>query len=286
MTTTRVYDIQSNGLGQQSIALYLMSSVGVLPRLDYSIFADPGREKKETYEYLKWLKDWQRKNKGVPLICTGKKTLYSDLIKGTNSTSDRVASIPAFTKNPDGSVGQLRRQCTYEYKILEFNRAIRKLLKIPTENFPATRIYMGITIEELDRMEIPEIRKFINVYPFVGYDIDRAGKFQQNQYLEKQYSRADCVKWLVDNGFPVPPKSSCTFCPFFKDSDWLNLKTNEPKEWKAVVKLDYAIRNSSKKGVESPIFLHRSCKPLDKVDFKENQQILFDSDCKGSYCNV
>jgi hypothetical protein len=278
--------IQSNGLGQQSVALYIMSSVGILPRLDYSIFVDPKREKKETYDYYKWLIDWSKKNKGVPLIKVGEKSIYKDLIKGTNSSGSRFSSIPAFTLNNDGTVGQLRRQCTGEYKIQQFNKHVRKLYNKPTGRFPKTEIWMGITIEEADRMEIPQIADFINVYPFIVYHSSKKGLSQEN-YLEKRYSRGDCTKWLSDNGFPIPPKSSCSFCPFMKDADWLQLKREDPKEFKAIVKLDYAIRDSSQKGVQNPIYLHRSCQPLDKVELKENQmQIGFERDCKGSFCDV
>ena len=51
--------IQSNGMGTQSFAMYLMSSMGVLPRFDYSIFVDTGLEKPRTYQMLSWLQGWR-----------------------------------------------------------------------------------------------------------------------------------------------------------------------------------------------------------------------------------
>lgn len=42
--------IISLGLGVQSTALYYMSSMGELPRCNYAIFVDTGKEKKKTIE--------------------------------------------------------------------------------------------------------------------------------------------------------------------------------------------------------------------------------------------
>jgi hypothetical protein len=38
-------NVLSLGMGVQSTAIYLMSSLGELPRLDFAVFADTGREK-------------------------------------------------------------------------------------------------------------------------------------------------------------------------------------------------------------------------------------------------
>jgi len=65
--------IISLGLGLQSTMIYLASSIGEMERADFAIFADPGAEKAETYRYLEWLKDWARKNNGIPLIPSKRK---------------------------------------------------------------------------------------------------------------------------------------------------------------------------------------------------------------------
>lgn len=279
--------IQSNGIGQQSMALYFMSCLGLIPRFDYSIFADPGREKRESYEYLRYVINWSKQNDGIPIIWAGKKSLYRDLIRGTNSTEHRFVSIPAYTKNPDGSTGILQRQCTEEYKIAEFNKTIRMLLKLGNRNFPAAKIYNAITIEELDRVAAPDVSKFINVYPFCNLEIQKGKtKFLSYDVVfgKKLMTRSDCVNWLRTNGFEVPPKSACTFCPYQSDRQWLDLKNNHPKEWNAIVRLDGKIRNASRAGVNNPIFLHRSLKPLGKVDLRDNQTQIF-KECAGN-CDV
>lgn len=273
--------IQSNGIGQQSWALYFQSCLGLIPRFDYSIFADPGKEDRRSYEYLEYAMDWAKKNNGIPIVKVGDRNLYTDLMAGTNSTGNRFASIPAFTKNPDGSTGLLRRQCTGEYKIAEFNKALRRILDLGNRNFPAVEIYNAITIEEVERVTTPDIAKFINVYPFCNVSFSKTGR-SLLKYVTA--TRSDCVQWLKANGFRIPVKSSCTFCPYQSDAQWLDKKQNDPAEWADIVNLDRAIRNSTAKGVREPIYLHRTLKPIDEVYLKEDQTKMF-GDCSDN-CDV
>ena len=56
----------SLGMGVQSTALYLMSSMGYkVPRADVAIFSDPQAEHYKTYDMLKWLLQWQKDNDGI-----------------------------------------------------------------------------------------------------------------------------------------------------------------------------------------------------------------------------
>ena len=114
--------IISLGLGIQSTAMYLMSSLNHIERADYAIFADPGAELPDTYNLWDYLVDWAKYNDGIPLI-KKRKSLYDDIIKGQNSSGNRWASIPAFTE----SQGMVRRQCTAEYKINTVVQEVRRL---------------------------------------------------------------------------------------------------------------------------------------------------------------
>lgn len=272
--------IQSNGMGMQSAAMYLMSCLGELPRFDYSIFADPGAEKDKTYEYLDWLKDWAKKNNGIELIHDISKNLYTDLLKQENSTGQRVASIPAYTLL-GGEVGQVRRQCTNEYKIEVINRKVMELqgLKKGQSFKLGTEIWLGISQDEIHRIFIPERKNQINVYPFCNYCRDRNSGWFGNF---KPMTRGQIIQWLKKNNFPVPPKSSCVFCPFQHDRNWMKLNKNEMQK---AANIDRAIRNTSSKGnLDGKMYLHKSCKPIDKIQFDKNQtEIKYD--CYG-YCDV
>jgi hypothetical protein len=278
------YKVISLGLGQQSTTLYLMSSTGAIERADVAIFSDPGSEGTKTYKHLRWLKQWAKENNGIPIICTGKKSLYRDIISGLGRYGRRFASIPAFTRDWKGKIGMLKRQCTQEYKTNEVNKTIRKLYGLRGhKRTPSTEIWLAITQEEMERMRFPSHNWMSFVYPFLNV-VSTKFSFERIQYTGIM-RRADCLKWLTENNFPIPPKSACTFCPFQGDQRWLELKKEDPKEWERVVKLDELIRNSTKKGVHQPIYLHRSCKPLSEAELHENQLDLFISECSGG-CGI
>lgn len=267
-------NIISLGLGVQSSALYFMSSMGELPRADFAIVADPGREKTATYQYLKYLQSWQIKNQGIPIIIRSEKNLYRDLLEGMNSPGQRFASIPAFTHNDDGSQGMLRRQCTSEYKIQVVDNAIRSLYGLSSgQQRPVTKVWKGITLDELDRMSQPDKKTAwkVYVYPFTGFEFDR--KEWRKIEWAKQMSRSDVIGWYYSKGLRLPVKSSCVFCPYQSDASWGRMKRESPEDFSDAVKVDYAIRNSTMKGVHNPCYLHRSLQPLDEVVFDEQNDL-------------
>lgn len=274
--------IIAEGLGVQTVTLYLLSSLGIIPRADYAIFADPGAEKDETYRYLEYLDKWRQDNNGIPLIHSiMRSTIKKDLLSGTNSTGQRFASIPAFTSNPDGTKGMLRRQCTFEYKISVVDKEIRKLYGLKKyERLKKTEIWMGITLDEIERAKSginPKEKWKLKIYPFLNIG---------GEFFDKAWTRSDCRQWLIENNFPIPPKSACVFCPFQGDNQWVELKTSSPTDFDEAVYIDKAIRDSSKKGAANPIYLHGSCKPLDQVDFNEGQGNLFINGCEEGYCGL
>lgn len=98
--------------------------------------------------------------------------------------------------------------------------------------------------------------------------------------LEHNISRMECLDWMKDQGYPLPPKSACIGCPYHNDKMWLDMKRNDPVSWADAVTFDRIIRRIP--GVNSMCFLHRSCKPLDEVEFNENEQLdLFTNECEG-----
>lgn len=256
----------SLGLGLQSTAMYLMSSTGFIERADCAIFADPGAESVETYKYLDWLLKWAEENNGIPIYVDRSKNILSDLLNSTNSTGQRFASIPLFTIGNDGKVGMLRRQCTFEYKINIVNKVIRKIYGLrPRQLYPITEVWTGITVDEADRMKPSQFTWCLKTYPLIDLN----------------YDRHECIVWLLSNGYPVPPKSSCVFCPFQSQDRWRRAKETQSSDWTTAVSVDRAVRNSTKKGIKQPAFLHRSCKPIEEVNFGHEQYDLFANECEG-----
>jgi len=276
--------ILSLGLGVQSTAIYYMSSMGILPRLDYAIFADPGREKAKTYQYLNYLLNWQKENNGVPIIVKADKNLYTDLLNKQNSTGNRFSSIPAFTASGE-TTGMLNRQCTGEYKIAVVDNAIRELYGLPKKaRRPATEVYKGITSDEMERMSMPREAWKILVYPFCGYKTTTTTATRVLNFDELRMNRQMVISWYIENALPIPPKSSCVFCPYQSEQAWADMKLNDPEDFEAACLVDDAIRDSSKQGVNAPVYLHESLQPLRSVKFDLTQPDLFKGECTGEEC--
>lgn len=247
--------IISLGVGIQSTALYYQSSLGELERCDHAIFADTGGEKTRTLKYWNYLLNWQGENNGIPLYKANYLNLKNDLLNNVNSSRNRFASIPAFTLS-NGNVGMLMRQCTGEYKIGQVNKKIKEILCLSKNaRYPTIEVWQGITLDEAERMRVPYNKWQINVYPFCGYKVYFDGRCEKID--TKIQSRNDVLNWYKEKGLPVPEKSSCIFCPFQADYNWIRLKQTEPQDFAEAVKVDNAIRNSSKKGIKKPYILAR-----------------------------
>jgi len=257
--------IISLGLGIQSTAMYLMSSLGQIDRADYAIFADPGAELPDTYELWNYLNIWQERNNGIPLI-KKRKSLYADIIKGENSTGQKFVSIPAFGEKH----GMIRRQCTREYKIDVVVKAVRELHGLKKyQRMKPTEMWLGISLDEIQRMKESLLPNITYHYPLI----------------ENRFTRSYCQTFLKENGFNNVQKSACVFCPYHNNSQWRYIKQNYPKEWKKIIRVDDAIRDSSVKGKDhQKIFLHRSLKPINDVYLQEDQEDLFM--CEEGYCGI
>ena len=107
----------------QSTALYLMALDGKF-RIDLAIFADTQDEPAAVYQHLHWL----RSLAGPPIWVRTAGKLGDDLVAGIDGRGNRFVSIPAFTRNEQGKVGMVRKQCTKTYKIEVCERAIRREL--------------------------------------------------------------------------------------------------------------------------------------------------------------
>lgn len=238
-----------------------MSSTGFIDRVDHAIFADPGMENPKTYVYLEKMMEWQKANNGIPIHWDKSKNLYKDLLSSAYSTGQRFASIPAYA----GTTGLLRRQCTKEYKIEVVIKKVRELHGLkPRQWMKPTDMWIGISTDEASRSRDSRFYNIVNKYPL----------------LDMMYSRSDCVKWLTENGFEVPPRSACESCPYHSDYEWKRIK-QDSERWEKVCEVDNIIRDSSKRGIKEPVYLHRSLKPINEVYFQEDQTDLFENECEG-----
>lgn len=242
--------VLSLGAGVQSTTLLLMACEGTLPGLDAAIFADTGWERNAVYEHLSRITD-HAANANIPVhqVKTG------DLRHDAINPAYRYASIPYFVRNPDGSEGMGRRQCTAEYKIVPINRKVRELLGAAPPNF--RRVPRGSVAEQ-----------------WIGFSTDEIGRVSDKNpvsYINKRYpllelgmDRRSCERWLRSRGWTSVTKSACIGCPYHGNRQWRDLRDNHPADWADAVEFDAAIRKGGARGLPlaGEAFLHRSRVPL------------------------
>ena len=263
-------NIISLGAGVQSSTMALMAAKGELtPMPVAAIFADTGDEPASVYKWLDWLETqlpfptYRVKHGEEPLSVIASRVRLSKA--GNNYTK---GAIPAFTANPDGkSTGLMMRQCTSDFKIIPIQRKIRELSK----KQPVTQ-WIGIAFDEVIRMKPSRIKYITNRWPLV----------------EKKMTRQSCLAWMAKNGYPIPPRSACVFCPYHRDSEWQRLKVQEPEEFLKAVEFEKSLQGAMAQvpTFRGKVFLHRSLKPISEVVFVDKSQPeLFNNECEGM-CGV
>lgn len=249
--------IISLGAGVQSSTMALMAAKGELtPMPSFAVFADTQAEPKEVYQWLDWLSE--QLPYPVRRVTAGSLT-EATLKIAKSKKSGRIymnGLIPAFVVKPDGGRGLLGRRCTGNHKIIPVQQEYRRILglKAIRSKEPLIIQWIGISYDEQHRMKLAKKRWIKSVWPLV----------------DLKMRRSDCLSWMQSNGYPEPPRSACTYCPFHNDSEWLRIKTGSPVEFQGVIEFERRLQEqfSKQEVMTGKPFLHSSCKPIDEVDFK------------------
>jgi hypothetical protein len=267
----------SLGAGVQSTTLGLLAARGVIgPMPDCAIFADTGAEPQAVYDHLDWLC-----GDGVlpfPVYRVQEGAGLAQIIGRKRPTGAWVhMPIPAFIAGKDGRGALLNRSCTQDYKLRPIRRKVRELVGLTGKRSPKHAVveqWIGISLDEVQRMK------------------DSREPWIQHRFplIDLRMTRADCLAWIAKHGYPTPPKSSCTFCPFHDAEQWKATKA-DPDAWAQAVEMDDRIRHLWAGRVPSPIYLHRSLKPLaqaleEETPERDDETLdLFGNECEGM-CGV
>ncbi|MFJ6783579.1 hypothetical protein [Streptomyces yangpuensis] len=248
------YRLLSLGAGVQSSCLLALSAEGILPKIDFAVFADTGWEPQAVYDHLDRLEREVAEPAGIPILRVSSGNIRDDAL----DPNHRFASMPLYILNKDGRPGMTRRQCTGEYKIKPIKRQVRELLGYPHPKPVPKGLFVeqwvGISTDEFHRAKDSDVQYMRNRHPLIT-DMD--------------WSRSDCIRYLSKLGLANTPKSSCLGCPFHGNAQWRSIRDASPAEWDDVVAFDAAIRkgNARANALGSPLlgqaFLHRSRVPLD-----------------------
>lgn len=202
-------NVASCGLGVNSIAgIMEASDQGIV--FDEILFANTGRgkrlgEREVTYEYLyKWFNPWLISH-GQPKL----KMLHS--------------------YNKDGELITLYEECMKLYTlpsiVFGFKTCSQRFKAQPQEKFLNNTDTANTTWGNNDK-----------VIKWIFYDADEPGRakdysdqFYSVRYflIEINWGRYECEEKIKKSGLPLPPKSSCKFCPSMKPYQIIDLYETE-----------------------------------------------------------
>ena len=275
--------ILSLGAGVQSSTLAIMAARGEVPgypQLSAAIFADTQDEPASVYRWLDWLEaETQRSPYPFPIHRVTAGRLSEKLTKVYAGKTGNIISggnIPCHVRQGD-QIGMMpSRACTYDFKIAPILRKARELGGIKRGQKTVGVVqWIGISLDEVHRMKPSRDLWAKCVWPLVDLGM----------------RRGECIAWMERNGYPKPPRSSCVFCPYHSDAEWRRLKTEEPEAFAAAAEFEKAVQAAKRKSdnIRSIPFLHKSCQPIETVDFSSEedrgQMSLFGNECTGM-CGV
>ena len=256
----------SYGGGVQSTALLVLAAQG---KIDYTValFANVGddSENPATLAYVEQHAKPYAVANGIVLHELRRTwrdghqtTLYQSV------TSDHATiRIPVYMAS--GAPG--RRACTDEWKRQVIARWHKQNGATPDD--PAV-CGLGISWDEMQRMR---------------EDSNIAWQTLEYPLINLRLTRQDCRNIIAAAGLPVPPKSSCWFCPFHRRSEWQDMKRTQPELFERAVALEQRINEKRTAMGKDTVFLHTSCKPIGLA--VSDQMALFeDAACDSGYCFV
>lgn len=280
METSPLLTVLSYSGGTGSTALLHMVLRGEIERPESLavLNADPGMENSETYRHVAAMADRCREA-GIYFETVPGPNLYQDLLDFKDGPATRLNNPPYWTKNADGSRGRLRQSCTRYYKIAPMDRAVRRLLHewhgiSPVSCRLGTDIvckWIGFTRDEVSRIKPAEQKYVYFDYPLI------------NMGLRK----ADLTAWYAERGLEMPPRSVCNACFANGLAHYRDMYLNRPQDWKAAVRVDNAVRDMSKAGIESSVYVSptlRSLVELAEMDFVLDGEDMDKWSCDSGYC--
>jgi 3'-phosphoadenosine 5'-phosphosulfate sulfotransferase (PAPS reductase)/FAD synthetase len=255
--------IFSFGGGVQSTAVMVLAAQGKVS-YDAFVFANVGNdgENPATLEYMEnYTKPYAKKH-GLEQVEVARN---GDTLLQYLMSDRRTIDIPIYMDN--GAPGN--RGCTTKFKIQQVNQWAKKQ--------GATHLItgLGISIDEIHRARTTD-----------WYDTDKKLQHKREYPLiDLMLTREDCRRIITSAGLPVPPPSSCYFCPFKRPSEWVRMREEQPELFAKAVEIDYRLREKREILEKDPVYIHRSLKPLDIAVGEQITMDFYETDmCESGYC--
>lgn len=250
----------SFGGGVQSMAVLVLAAQGKVPYKTF-LFANVGDDSEypATVRYLEQFAIPYAEAHGltlIKLVKTRKDGSSETLLEKLHRTP-RSIDIPVRMQN--GAPGN--RSCTADFKI----KVVAKWMKQngATKEFPGG-VGIGISTDEVQRMKPSQIPYIENQFPLIDLEIDREG----------------CKTIIREAGLPVPPKSSCWFCPYHSLSAWRHMLNTDYDLFMRAVALEKLINDRRATLGKDQVFFSSRLVPLDRA---VSQMAMFVADEEGQY---
>ncbi len=263
--------VVSYGGGVQSTALLVLAAQR---RIDFPVFlmANVGEDSEDpdTLPYVRAHAVPYARAHGIDLIVLDRvrrdgstETLYGRL------TNTDLKSVPIPVRMASGVPGN--RACTADFKIAVIRRRLREHGATPKN--PAT-LGIGISLDETHRASSRDSRPFeVANYPLLD--------------LDPPLRRQDCERIITDAGLPVPPKSSCWFCPFHKPQRFAEMRRDRPALFDRACDLEAHLNSRLAGWGREPVWLSRFNQPLAQaIPVAGDMLPVFDADLgDGDTCD-
>lgn len=233
----------SYGGGVQSNAVMVLAEQGKI-RVDAFVFANVGddSENPETLAYIENHAKPYMEAHGMRYIEVRRKG--PSLYQVAADPKRRSVCIPARRRAEGGSDGRAHRNCTTDWKIVPVDRWI-------VGNYAGqhVKLGLGISVDEFQRARSTAWNDRDDVSK------RKLGFWRSRWYplLDLRLNRVQCAELILSAGLPLPPKSSCFFCPFRRKPEWVTLRAENPELFERAAKLEDAL---NAKGLEGVYRLH------------------------------
>jgi hypothetical protein len=259
----------SSGGGTQSAAIAALIVQGRLPKPDFCVIADTGYEMPTTWNYwhgviVPELAKVGVKAERIPLEFQSVPAHGRDW----QSHNENTILLPMFS-NQSGGKGKLKGFCSSRWKVEVVDRYLRRTHGIKRSQYCK---WIGFSFDEQKRiaamMQGEEYKRGLIRFPLA-------------QAQDAIMRRHDSAALLFEMGWPEAPRSRCFMCPNQSDWEWREVKQDYPEYFQKAVDLERQILS-----VDHHAFMHQSCKPLDEVDFTQDDLFSSGAQCSTGMCFV
>ena len=278
-TKENPYRIFSSGGGVQSVAVAVLQVTGAIKPYDAHIFANVG-ERAENPETLAYVRDHLKpylEAHSVIFVEVRKRDRRGqaiDLYDAVARSDRRSVIIPAYL----GQGGSTNRNCTTDWKIKQVDQNVRRA------GHAAAVVGLGISLDEWQRARGTQ---WHNETLSKNGKATAIGYWKRREYplIDLTLSRDACIKLIVAAGLPIPPKSSCFFCPFKRKNEWIRLRAEQPELFRRAVALEDAI---NAKGIhfDKRYYLSQFKRPLMEIPDQASMFGADDLSCDSGYCHT